>query len=749
MNTGKCVARAALVTLCAFLAACGGGGGGGDSSGGGSGTGGTSPSASVVSYPRFAYVADQGGDALSVYRIDAQTGQLRAAGYALAGSTPVAVITDPAGKYVYVANSGSSGANGLSAFAVATDGSLSAITSGSFMTGATPKALTIDPSGKYLYVVNAGNNTISGFSIGAGGTLSALTSAVTGASPTAIAIDPTGKYLYVANNGTTGAGGISAFSINADGSLTDLGAGPATGANPRALAIDPAGKYLYVANAGSAGTNGVSVYAIGAGGALTAVSTGTFTTGANPDALAVDPSGSYLYVANGGANGANGVSPFRINADGSLTAVTTGTFTTGPNPAALAVDPSGKFVYVTCADNSAYAFSIGSGGALAPTTVGSTVRTRETPAGLALVAGTAALSYTPKFAFAGNNTSNNISSYAVDATTGALTALAGSPSVAGGGTIDVTATPNGGFLYAANYNDNTVSAYSIAADGSLGQIDAVSGNSTIDNFAAGTSPETLAVDPAGRFLYTANFNGQNVSGFAINAVSGILTPVPGINFNAGTAPWGVTADPTGRFLYATNYYSGDISAYRINRLNGALTAIDADPSTVAIDNFAAGTKPEGITVDPTGRFAYAVNYGDNTVSAYSIDAATGALTSIAAVSAGNGPSTVKVDATGRFAYVTTTTDNRVQTFAIDPITGALTPIAASPFITGGGPVGLALDLSNRFVYTANSTANTLSGFTRDTAGALSAIDADPATAGMQNFPAGAKPTGITVTGTVQ
>ena len=57
-----------------------------------------------------------------------------------------------------------------------------------------------------------------------------------------------------------------------------------------------------------------------------------------------------------------------------------------------------------------------------------------------------------------------------------------------------------------------------------------------------------------------------------------------------------------------------------------------------------------MTVDPSGRFAYATNFGDKTVSMYAINSNTGSLASIAsAVAAGTGPHSVTVDPSGRFA----------------------------------------------------------------------------------------------------
>ena len=92
------------------------------------------------------------------------------------------------------------------------------------------------------------------------------------------------------------------------------------------------------------------------------------------------------------------------------------------------------------------------------------------------------------------------------------------------------------------------------------------------------------------------------------------SPVPA-DYCAGS----VTVDPFGKFAYVTNYWGDDVSMYTIDAPTGALTSIGA---------VAAGRFPTSIAITPSGRFAYVTNSGSNSVSMYSIDAATGALTLI-------------------------------------------------------------------------------------------------------------------------
>jgi 6-phosphogluconolactonase (cycloisomerase 2 family) len=134
-------------------------------------------------------------------------------------------------------------------------------------------------------------------------------------------------------------------------------------------------------------------------------------------------------------------------------------------------------------------------------------------------------------AYVANSGSNDVSAYTISSTTGALTAVVGSPFAAGTTPNAVTVSPNGQFLYVANGGGN-VSAYTIASG--TGVLTAVAGSP----FAAGTTPNGITVEPNGQFLYVAN-GGGNVSAYTITAGTGVLVPLGaglGNPFSAGNTP---------------------------------------------------------------------------------------------------------------------------------------------------------------------------------------------------------------------
>src|SRR5262245_7114947 len=117
----------------------------------------------------------------------------------------------------------------------------------------------------------------------------------------------------------------------------------------------------------------------------------------------------------------------------------------------------------------------------------------------------------------------------------------------------------GQFAYVANQFSNDVSGYTINA--TTGTLTPIPGSP----FAAGVFPVSVAVDPTGKFSYVANQFSNDVSGYTINAATGTLTPIPGSPFAAVAAPLSVVVDPTGRFAYVANANSANISGYTNQR----------------------------------------------------------------------------------------------------------------------------------------------------------------------------------------
>jgi DNA-binding beta-propeller fold protein YncE len=309
-------------------------------------------------------------------------------------------------------------------------------------------------------------------------------------------------------------------------------------------------------------------------------------------------------------------------------------------------------------------------------------------------------------------TGYSVSMYMVDSCYGNFYPTHPATIAAGGSPPDspaeqMVADPGGRFAYVANLISNasdlaTISMYTI--DSTTGVLTPT----TPATVPTGFFPQGIAIDPAGKFIYTANSDDNTVSMFTINQTTGVLSPTSPttVPIGAGTSPGFVTVDPTGKFAYVSNQDNDTISMFTINSTTGVLTA--TSPTTVA-----TGISPFGVAVSPNDKFAYVPNNGSggaitNGVSQYTINSTTGVLTpnTPAAVAAGNAPTAVAVDPTSKYAYVVNRNDNTVSMYTINSTTGNLTLNTTTnnptgTISTGTQPYRIGFDPSGLFLYVTN------------------------------------------------
>ncbi|HUW71024.1 MAG TPA: beta-propeller fold lactonase family protein [bacterium] len=220
--------------------------------------------------------------------------------------------------------------------------------------------------------------------------------------------------------------------------------------------------------------------------------------------------------------------------------------------------------------------------------------------------------------------------------------------------------------------------------------------------------------PTGQqFVYCTFRSAHQVGVFAINNTTGWLSPIGGfpppltlVYWSDGSSATGyprwLAVDPSGKHLYVSNSASDTISMFSINPATGALTFVD---------NHSTGDCPYKSTVTPDGKFLYVVNVNGASVSVFSIDSATGALSLVGTYSTGTGPTCIAIDSLQRYAYVTNGGSNSITAYTID-VDGLLSPIhgsvADSSYGTGVYPNSVAVDLTGTYLVVANSNSNNAS-----------------------------------------
>jgi 6-phosphogluconolactonase (cycloisomerase 2 family) len=183
----------------------------------------------------------------------------------------------------------------------------------------------------------------------------------------------------------------------------------------------------------------------------------------------------------------------------------------------------------------------------------------------------------------------------------------------------------------------------------------------------------------------------------------------------------------GKFAYTANHGDGTISAYTIDPTSGALTAVAGPPVH-------DGNNPAAVSLAPNGKFAFSASDNGTKIQAFTIDQTSGALTPVGTVdtgfSIGSPYPDIAVDSQSAHLYIASAGDAEVAGFAIDPTSGALTPLPTVQAGAGAGGIP-AFSPDGKYLYVVNQTANTVSGYSIDpTSGALTPLPGTPPSTGV-------------------
>jgi len=186
-------------------------------------------------------------------------------------------------------------------------------------------------------------------------------------------------------------------------------------------------------------------------------------------------------------------------------------------------------------------------------------------------------------------------------------------------------TPNNATTL-ANATAPLISAYSINAP--TGELSQVAGSPFVVSLpqpnCCGYFASAFAVDPVNSLLYVGftdgtPFTGGTVSVESINTLTGAIAPVAGSPFATGGGPsvGSFAIDAVGQFLYAADPDADLVLGFSISGPSGNLTAI----SNILPAAGGVSSNPQVVSVDPSGHFLYATN----TYAPFTINVTTGTL----------------------------------------------------------------------------------------------------------------------------
>ena len=239
--------------------------------------------------------------AVSAWEMDKSTGKLKQLSIAPSrGGAPCHVITDPTGKFVYVANY--FGGN-VARFPVKLDGSLAE--SDKFVQheakgSATPHAheVVIAPDGKSLFVMDLGLDQVISYDLELN-RLGEVTGKL-GAGPRHLAFHPSHKNAFLINelDSTVTTFGYDGRKLMAEDTVSSVAPDFAGKKSSAEIAVHPSGKFLYASNRGG---DTIAMFPIAKGGKL-GPSQQFPAGGKTPRSFTIDPSGKWMLVANQDSN---------------------------------------------------------------------------------------------------------------------------------------------------------------------------------------------------------------------------------------------------------------------------------------------------------------------------------------------------------------------------------------------------------------------------------------------------------------
>jgi 6-phosphogluconolactonase (cycloisomerase 2 family) len=265
------------------------------------------------------YVGSWGSHAIAIFRLDS-FGSPVAVGSVPhppeTGSNTSGLAISPDGRFLFAASYNDGTEGSVATFAIGADGGLSAVGEPATTGGLGPVGVKLSPDGRALYVANMTSGTISVMGVDGDGGLTLNQTVTSGTGTFALAFSASDRQLYVVNalDAT-----VSMYGIDSVGRLNELAPAVSSGAQePRGIVLSPDGKYVYVAHFnGGSGAGSVTAFKVNANGTLNRHGLPAPTGGRGAGGLAAR--GLRLYVANANQRSqAGSVAAMTIGSDGSL-----------------------------------------------------------------------------------------------------------------------------------------------------------------------------------------------------------------------------------------------------------------------------------------------------------------------------------------------------------------------------------------------------------------------------------------------
>lgn len=278
----------------------------------------------------------------------------------------------------------------------------------------------------------------------------------------------------------------------------------------------------------------------------------------------------------------------------------------------------------------------------------------------------------------GQKNSGGLSAYRIDRATGKLILL-NEVSSAGADPCYLSLDKTGKFLLVANYTGGSVAVFPVEKDGRLGERTAF-----VQHQGKGVNPERqegphahwISVTPDNQHVLSADLGLDEIHLYKFDATKGTLREIAPAKLSPGSGPRHVAISANSKFVYVLSEIKSTLTTFAYDEAAGTLKEIQA-LSTLPADFQGANDTAE-VQLDPSGKFLYASNRGENSIVVYEVDSAKGTLSFLQRVSTGGRePRHFTLDPAGKRLLAANQIIGNIVTMQVEGGSGKLTPAVES------------------------------------------------------------------------
>lgn len=259
----------------------------------------------------------------------------------------------------------------------------------------------------------------------------------------------------------------------------------------------------------------------------------------------------------------------------------------------------------------------------------------------------------------------------------------------GAGPCYVSLSLDGKTLLAALYSDGRVVSFPLAADGSIGEA-----NAMIQHEGSGPNPKrqkgpyahSIKPEASGKYALSCNLGTDKIYIHPFDAATGALLPAvgEGLASKPGAGPRHFAFDAAEKRVYVANELDNTVAVYAFDVNKPSLVCIDSVSSLPP--DFQTDNTLSEIAIHPNGKWLYAANRGLDAIAVFALEAGD-KLRLVANVPCGGKiPRHFAIDPTGAYLITANQNSGTAGIYLIDAASGLPKPTGTVLEIPGASCV---------------------------------------------------------------